>query len=147
MSPSNFPPRTISGVVPRAPRALVVEDAQDWQELLVSELQSAGFLVEQASSGAEALEQVHRFRPDVIVLDLMLPGLNGFAVARVVRTLERGRHIVIIAVSALTAEPLRQEAVSAGCDAVLSKPLVAATVIEEAVVLMERRRTGAVASG
>lgn len=74
MSPSNSSPRTISGVVPRAPRALVVEDAQDWQEFLVSELQSAGFLVEQASSGAEALEQVHRFRPDVIVLDLMLPG-------------------------------------------------------------------------
>jgi two-component system OmpR family response regulator len=118
----------------------VVDDAQDWQELLVSELESAGFLVDRASSGGEALEQVQRFKPDVIVLDLMLPGLNGFGVARVVRALERGRHIAIIAVSALTAEPLRQEALSAGCDAIFSKPLDAATVIEQAVVLVERRR-------
>jgi len=135
--------RSISGVVPRTPRELVVEDAQDWQVLLVSELESAGFLVDQASSGIEALEQVHSFKPDVIVLDLMLPGINGFAVARVVRTLERGRDIAIIAVSALTSELLRQEALSAGCDAVLSKPLVAATVIEQALVLVEHRRAAA----
>ncbi len=121
----------------------MVDDAQDWQELLASELELAGFTVDGASRGAEALERVHRFKPDVIVLDLMLPGLNGFSVARVVRALERGRHIAIVAVTALTAELLRQEALSAGCDAFLSKPLDAATVVEQVIVLVERGRVGA----
>ncbi len=121
----------------------MVDDAQEWQELLVSALELAGFIADGASSGAAALAQVHRLNPDVIVLDLMLPGLNGFGVARVVRALERGRHVAIVAVSALTAEALRQEALSAGCDAFLSKPLVVATVIEQAIVLVERGRVGA----
>jgi CheY-like chemotaxis protein len=55
-----------------------------------------------------------------------VPGLNGFGVARVVRALDRGRHVAIVAVSALAAEALRQEALGAGRDAFLSKPLVVA---------------------
>jgi DNA-binding response OmpR family regulator len=50
-------------------------------------MELAGFIVDRAPSGAEALEQVHRFKPDVILLYLMPPGLNGFSV---VRALERG---------------------------------------------------------
>ena len=67
-------------------RALVVEDAADSRELFASEMETAGFVVAQASSGEAALHQVRAFAPDVIVLDLMLPGINGFSVARAVRS-------------------------------------------------------------
>jgi len=117
----------------------VIEDAQDTRELYALELEAAGFIVSQAESGEEGLERVRRFEPDVIVLDLMLPGIDGFSVARVVRTLDRYRNVAILAVSALTSEPLRVEALGAGCDFFLRKPVVAATVVEQARLLMERR--------
>jgi|HubBroStandDraft_4_1064222.scaffolds.fasta_scaffold521459_1 CheY-like chemotaxis protein len=88
--------RPSTGPHARLPRALVVEDTEDSRELFASELERAGFVVSQASSGEEALEQVVSFRPEVIVLDLMLPGLNGFSVARAVRALELERSVPII---------------------------------------------------
>jgi DNA-binding response OmpR family regulator len=118
----------------------VVEDAQETRELYVLELESAGFIVCQAACGEEALEKLRHFDPDVIVLDLMLPGVDGFSVARVVRALEGDRKAAIIAVSALSSEPLRAAALGAGCDSFLRKPVDAATVVEQARLLLARRQ-------
>jgi CheY-like chemotaxis protein len=133
--------RSSTGPRARLPRALVVEDADDFRELFASELERVGFAVAQASTGEEALEQVLSFRPDVIVLDLMLPGLNGFGVARAVRTLELERSVAIVAVTALSSEPLRRMALDSGCDRFLTKPVVAATLAEEAVRMIHESRS------
>ena len=84
----------------RPPRALVIEDAHDTCELFASELTLAGFIVVRAANGEDGLERARQFEPDVIVLDLMLPGVNGFSVARAVRARERQRNVSIVAVSA-----------------------------------------------
>jgi CheY-like chemotaxis protein len=125
---------------PGSLRALVVEDAEDSRELYVSQLAEAGFSVAQAATGEAALEQSRHFCPHVIVLDLMLPGVNGFTVARAVRAAETHRNVAIVAVTALTSDALRRMALEAGCDAFLCKPIVVAQVIEEAQRLLKTRR-------
>jgi DNA-binding response OmpR family regulator len=127
-----------SGARARRLRALVIEDVADFRELLVSELELAGFSVAEAADGEEGLAEVRSFEPDVVVLDLMLPRLNGFSLARVVRAFERERKIAILAVSALTSEPLRNMALNAGCDSFLGKPVTTNEVIEEVRRLLRR---------
>jgi DNA-binding response OmpR family regulator len=106
----------------RGALVLLVEDDAIARELMASELQHAGFVVRQAADGEEGLDEARRFRPDVIVLDLMLPKVNGFSLVRAVRTLEHGPRAVV-AVSGLASEALRSEALAAGCDAFLPKPV------------------------
>ena len=130
--------KTISGRRPRAIRVLLVEDEQASRELLASALERAGFLVCQAANGQECLEQVPRFAPDVIVLDLMLPVVNGFVVARALRAPGRPRKVPILAVTALASEALRIEALAAGCDAFLRKPIPATLVVEQVRLLLDR---------
>jgi len=130
--------KTISGCRPRAIRVLVVEDDQTSREFLASALERAGLLVCQAANGQECLDEVSRFSPDVIVLDLMLPVVSGFAVARALRASERPRNVGILAVTALASEALRIEALAAGCDGFLRKPVPAALVVEQVLLLVER---------
>jgi DNA-binding response OmpR family regulator len=131
--------RLSSGPRRRPRRALVVEDAADSRELLASELESAGFIVARASSGEEALAQAREFEADVIVLDLMLPGVNGFTVARAMRSSEKHRDVAILAVTALSSDAMRRMAIEAGCDAVLCKPVVASLVVDKAHLLVDSR--------
>jgi DNA-binding response OmpR family regulator len=132
------PTKTISGCRPRAIRVLIAEDEDASREFLAVELERAGFLVCQTANGEECLEQVAGFAPDVIILDLMLPRVSGFAVARAVRALERRRNVPILAVTALASEALRIEALAAGCDGFLRKPILAAVIIEHVGLLLDR---------
>jgi two-component system cell cycle response regulator DivK len=133
-----------SGARARAPRALVIEDAEESREMFACALELSGFRVSRASDGEEGLKQMRRFEPDVIVLDLVLPGVNGFSVARTVRALERHWNVAILAVSGLTSEVLRTEALGSGCDAFLRKPVAPATVVELARLVLARRAGGGV---
>ena len=118
----------------------MVEDTEDARELFAFELERAGFIVARASDGEGALALAREFEPDVIVLDLMLPGINGFAVARAVRSSNECRDVAILAVTALTSDTMRRMALEAGCDAVLCKPVVASIVVDEAHLLVDSRR-------
>jgi DNA-binding response OmpR family regulator len=130
--------RTISGCRARAIRVLVVEDEQASREYLAFQLERVGFLVCQAANGEDALEQVPRFAPDVIVLDLMLPTVSGFAVAHALRARGRTQNVAILAVTALASEALRIEALAAGCDGFLRKPIPATLVVEQVRLLADR---------
>jgi DNA-binding response OmpR family regulator len=139
-SPSVAAGRERSESRKRLLRAMVVEDADDTRELYASELENAGFVVARASSGETALSLAQEFEPDVIVLDLMLPGVNGFTVARAVRVAEKHPGaLAIVAVTALTSDAMRRLALESGCDTVLSKPVVPTVVIDEARLLLKRR--------
>ena len=97
-----------------AGRALVIEDEEELRALFAHVLKSAGFTVCEAAGGEEGIDKARRFEPNLIVLDLRLPGVSGFTVARVVRALERERVVVIVAVSGLASESLYHEALEAG---------------------------------
>src|SRR6201999_3315 len=95
------------------PLVLIIEDTTDLRDLFAAELATDGFLVIDAVDGEVGLEKAQRFRPDAIVLDLMLPGINGFNVARMLRGDERTRDAAIVAVTALSSERLRAMALEA----------------------------------
>ena len=104
---------------------LVVEDDREINELVCAYAQIAGFAPRSALNGTEALDQVRRRRPSLIVLDLMLPDLDGFEVCRRVRdeASASGRPIpVIIILTALDGEKSRRQGFECGAVDYLTKP-------------------------
>jgi DNA-binding response OmpR family regulator len=136
---STSPKPLADGISGRKPRVLVVEDAEDSRELLTRELRLAGFAVVEAENGAQAIERARTSNPDVIVLDLMLPDVNGITVAQVVRHLESLRFGGILAVTALTSPGIRSAALAAGCDSFIAKPTSASVVVDEVRRIVEAR--------
>lgn len=144
MSHSSVPPRrNYSGVRPRGPLVLIVEDEASIRELYAAELAAAGFMVLEAGDGATAIEKAMQFGPHAVVLDLMLPGIDGFKVARKLREDDRTREVAIIALTALRSGKFEQMAIAAGCDSFFSKPVIAAALIGELVRLLARRSQSA----
>ncbi len=104
-----------------------------------AELAAAGFMVLEAADGATAIEKAIQFVPHAVVLDLMLPGVDGFKVARRLRADDRTRDIAIIAMTALASDKFQALALSAGCDSFMTKPMLGAALIGELVRLLARR--------
>jgi two-component system cell cycle response regulator DivK len=102
---------------------LLVEDDRDGRRLLAAVLQDAGFTVEQAHNGLQALERAFDLLPDAILTDLYLPGIDGYELTRRLKNDPRTASIPVVAVTGyapFTQDPGR--AARAGCDAVLPKP-------------------------
>lgn len=120
-----MPPQLGSSSAPslqaRYRQVLIVEDNVDQAQTLRMFLSMRGHRVEIGATGPAALEVARRFRPDVVLLDLGLPGLDGFEVARQLRQ-EYGESIRIIAVSAYASENDRRLSQEAGCELHLVKP-------------------------
>lgn len=100
-------------------RILVVEDDPTVAEVAVSYLREAGFVVDLSTDGAEALERVSLLDPDLVVLDLMLPGVDGLEVCRRVRAQERA---AVLMLTARTSTDDRILGLEAGADDYLTKP-------------------------
>jgi CheY-like chemotaxis protein len=101
---------------------LVVDDYPDALEIWAIYLRSLGYRVSMAADGAEAIEQAERLRPDIIVLDLELPGVSGFEAARRIRSLPETEHIPLIAATGYSHSRQLQLARDAGFDRVVVKP-------------------------
>jgi two-component system, cell cycle response regulator DivK len=103
------------------PVVLVVDDNDNTRMLYAQLLRAAGFEVRLAANGDEAMDAADD-RPDVIVMDLAMPGLNGWEATRRLKTGERTKDIPIIVLTAHSEDHHREVAVAAGCDEFLSKP-------------------------
>jgi two-component system, cell cycle response regulator DivK len=101
---------------------VLVDDHDSQREIYEQALSTAGFVVHQAASGEQANELTHRLRPDVVVLDLAMPKLDGCEVCRRLKAHPATRGIPIIVVTAHIAPGIRESAERAGCDAYLTKP-------------------------
>src|ERR1700722_18462864 len=106
--------RPPSGVRPRGPLVLIVEDEDSLRELYAAELAAAGFMVLEAADGASGIERALQFGPHAVVVDLMLPGIDGFKVARRLRSDDRTRDIAIVALTALQSQKSHDMAIAAG---------------------------------
>jgi two-component system cell cycle response regulator DivK len=137
--PTAPPRRPPSGTRARGPLVLLVEDDDATRELYAAELAAAGFMVLEAADGPSGVEKALRFGPHAVVLDMMLPGLDGFKVASRLRGEDRTQSVVIIALTALMSTRFHQLALGAGCDAFLSKPIAPVALIGELVRLLARR--------
>jgi PAS domain S-box-containing protein len=116
--------RTVIGLKPGQPkhRLLIADDIATNRQLLVRYLAPLGFELEEAADGEEALARWREGRPDLILLDMRMPKLDGHEVARRVRAEETGRHTPIIAVTASAFEEQQSQVLAAGCDEFLRKP-------------------------
>jgi CheY-like chemotaxis protein len=106
----------------RRPTVLVVDDFEDTRRVLRLWLERMGYAVLEAADGLEAVEAARTLAPDLIILDIEMPGLDGLESARRIRQHEALREIPIIAVSAYGAEQYRPRALAAGCTEYVSTP-------------------------
>ena len=107
----------------RARRIVIIEDNADFREGLRLLLESWGHRVEEAASGAEGVDVVRRARPEIVLVDLGLPGIDGYAVARAVRSAPGGDAILLVAITGYGRGSDRRRATEAGFDAHLTKPV------------------------
>src|SRR3954462_462844 len=107
----------------RSPRVLVVDDHFDTARSYYVGLRMDGYEAEFAVNGYGAIEAARRFRPDIVILDLQLPDLDGCEIARVLRREPGCEKARIVAVTGRSSEEERQRALQAGCDECLVKPL------------------------
>ena len=105
------------------PRALVVDDAPDVTEMLSFALRYAGYEVESAFSGAQALDAALARSFDVVVSDIGMPGMSGYELAERLRALEDYRGTPIIAVTGFSMYDDRDRALASGFDAFVNKPV------------------------
>jgi CheY-like chemotaxis protein len=104
-------------------RLLIVDDNQDSARSQAKLLHLLGHEVQAAFEGSEALRQVAAFRPEVVLLDLGLPGIDGYEVARRIRAMPEGRGVLLVAQTGWGQDDDRQKTASAGFDAHLVKPV------------------------
>lgn len=107
----------------RNPTVLVVDDDERDLQLFKAYLESLPVHVECVNDGAQAVERARRENPNVIVLDMVMPGTTGFQVCRQLKSDARTRHIQILAVTALSGIADVEEAAACGVDDFLSKPV------------------------
>ena len=104
-------------------RIVLVEDNEDTVELMGTLLSQNGFDVRTASDGLAAVALIEAFSPDVALIDIGLPGIDGFEVARRVRTTSNNPHVILLALTGYDQLATRARAIRAGFDAHLIKPV------------------------
>lgn len=103
-------------------RILVVEDTEDNLQILRDLLSNAGFEVVEAHDGQEAISATEAYRPDLILMDIQLPVLNGYEAIRRIKSDQSFHSIPIIAVTSYALSGDREKAQAAGCDGYVAKP-------------------------
>jgi CheY-like chemotaxis protein len=104
-------------------RILLVEDNWQNRRLVQFLLTSHGYVVAEATTGLEALELARALLPHLILMDLRLPGMDGYAVTKALKGDDRTRQIPVIALTAFAMEGDREKALAAGCDGYITKPI------------------------
>jgi two-component system cell cycle response regulator DivK len=115
------------------PSILVVDDYEDNRQMYAELLAYAGYRVAEARDGAEAIAMAHRILPDLIVMDLSLPVIDGWEATRRLKADERTRPIPVLALTGHAPEGLAghsEAARDAGCDAFLAKPCSPETLLQ-----------------
>jgi CheY-like chemotaxis protein len=108
--------------MPSRPSILVVDDSDDGREMLVEFLAFRKFQVAEARDGAEAIEMARRVLPRIVLMDLSMPGVDGWEATRRLKADPLTKNIVVIAFTAHAFPPEQATARAAGCDAVVAKP-------------------------
>jgi two-component system, cell cycle response regulator DivK len=106
------------------PLVLVVDDVAHGREIFAEYLEFRGFRVATAADGLEALDKAFELLPDVILMDLSLPGLDGWEATKRLKGDDRTRTIPIIALTAHALASAHDKAKAAGCDSVVTKPCI-----------------------
>ena len=125
------------------PLVLVVEDYQDAREMYAAYLSFSGYRVAEATNGIEAIEKTVELMPDIILMDLALPRMDGWEATRRLKENERTRHIPIVALTGHALAGHAEGARQAGCDSFVTKPCLPDALLAEIQrMLSARTETG-----
>jgi len=103
-------------------RILVIEDQEDNRQIVRDLVTASGYELIEATTGEEGLEAASRERPDLILMDIQLPGIDGYEVTRRIKADPKLRQIPIIAVTSYALSGDDKKAFAAGCDGYVTKP-------------------------
>ena len=129
--PKGAPKTAASSEPTLAPLVLLVDDFEDNRAMYAEYLVFSGYRVEQASNGLEAIEVALRARPDVVVMDLSLPIMDGWEATRRLKADARTRNIPVIALTGHALAGHSKGARDAGCDDFLVKPCLPEALVEK----------------
>ncbi|NOY45723.1 MAG: response regulator transcription factor [Deltaproteobacteria bacterium] len=119
-------------------RILVVDDEEDLVDLVAYNLEAAGFETARALTGHEALRAAAEARPDLVVLDVMLPDLQGFEVLRILRSRDATREVPVILLTARGGEPDRLAGFELGADDYVVKPFSPRELVARVRAVLKR---------
>ena len=125
-----------------APLILVVDDYQDAREMYAEYLQFSGFRVAEARNGNEALQQAFSLKPDLILMDLSLPGMDGWEATRRLKADASTQHIPIVALTGHALAGASEGARRAGCDSFVTKPCLPDDLVVEVRRMLESKVKG-----
>jgi CheY-like chemotaxis protein len=114
-----------------SPLVLVVDDFQDNREMFAEYLAFSGFRVAEAATGREALDRAFELLPDLILMDLSLPEIDGWKATRFLKSDPRTKQIPIVALTGHALAGHSREARDAGCDSFLTKPCLPDALVAE----------------
>jgi two-component system, cell cycle response regulator DivK len=117
---------------------LIIEDYSDTRELLSALLRSRGYNIIEAEDGLEGLLKATGMYPDLIIMDLSLPEMDGVEAARRIHSQAKLSHIPILVVSAYLTEDVKADARAAGCVAVFPKPFDDVALLEKIATTLAR---------
>jgi two-component system, cell cycle response regulator DivK len=113
------------------PLVLVVEDYQDAREMYAAYLKFSGFRVAEATNGFEAIDKTLELMPDIILMDLALPQMDGWEATRRLKLDDRTRHIPVVALTGHALAGHAEGARQAGCDSFVTKPCLPDALVAE----------------
>jgi two-component system, cell cycle response regulator DivK len=124
-----------------SPLVLVVEDYQDAREMYAAYLQFSGFRVAEATNGFEAIDKTLELMPDIILMDLALPKMDGWEATRRLKLDDRTRHIPVVALTGHALAGHAEGARQAGCDSFVTKPCLPDALVAEIQRMLAARKT------
>jgi two-component system cell cycle response regulator DivK len=124
------------------PLVLVVDDYQDAREMYAEYLQYSGFRVAEAKNGNEAVAQARSLKPDLILMDLSLPGMDGWEATRVLKADEATKKIPIVALTGHALAGASEGARKAGCDSFVTKPCLPDDLVVEVKRMLNAIKQG-----
>lgn len=122
---------------------LVVEDYQDAREMYAAYLQFSGYQVAEATDGEQAIEKTLELMPDIILMDLALPKLDGWQASRLLKSDERTKHIPIVALTGHALPAHAEQAREAGCEGFVTKPCLPDALVAEIKRMLAAHGQGA----
>lgn len=122
-------------------RILVVDDHPINLKLACDVMEHEGYLVDRAGSAEAALASISRNLPDLILMDLGMPGMDGLTLTRKLRGQENTRNVPVVALTAFAMKRDEERAIDAGCDAYISKPIDTRSLPLQLSLILAKRDT------
>lgn len=119
-------------------RFLVVEDEPNNMKLIRLVLKKHGHETIAATTGEEGLEKARTEQPEVILMDILLPGIDGIETTRQIRKIESMQNVPIIAITSYALEGDREDIMAAGCNGYFEKPINPLTIVEDIEKVMNK---------